>query len=199
MNLVDRAKNIILTPTTEWEVIRTESLSTGQMIGGYAAILALIPAIAGFIGKSLIGFSLLGAQIRIPIGPGLIWGVLYYVMSLVSLYVLALIIDGLAPSFGATKDMNASLKVAVFSSTAAWVAGIFSLIPILSILGILGLYSLYLLYGGMKTIKAPAPDKLMAYYIITIIAAIVVYVVVGVVVSAIVLGQYMAATVLGGP
>jgi hypothetical protein len=195
MNLVDRAKNIIMTPTTEWEVIKTETLSTGEMIGGYAAILALIPAAAGFIGKSLIGVPLFG---KIPIVPGFLWAVLTYVMSLVSLWIMALIIDALAPSFGATKDMSGSMKVSVFSMTAAWVAGIFSVIPLLGILSILGLYSLYLLYGGMKTIKSPAPDKLMAYYLITIVVAIVVYFVISMVVSAVVLGPYLATEVLRG-
>jgi hypothetical protein len=195
MNLVDRAKNIIMTPTTEWEVIKTETLSTGEMIGGYAAILALIPAAAGFIGKSLIGVPLFG---KIPIVPGFLWAVLTYVMSLVSLWIMALIIDALAPSFGATKDMSGSMKVSVFSMTAAWVAGIFSVIPLLGILSILGLYSLYLLYGGMKTIKSPAPDKLMAYYLVTIVVAIVVYFVISMVVSAVVLGPYLATEVLRG-
>jgi hypothetical protein len=198
MNLVDRAKNIIMTPTTEWEVIKGETLSTGEMIGGYAAILALIPAAAGFIGKSLIGISLLGSTIKIPIVPGFLWAVLTYIMSLVSLWIMATIIDALAPSFGATKDMSGSMKVSVFSMTAAWVAGIFTLIPLLGILSILGLYSLYLLYGGMKTIKAPAPDKMMAYYLITIVVAIVVYFVISMVVSAVVLGPYLATEVLRG-
>lgn len=198
MNFVDRAKKIILSPTAEWEVIKNESLSTGQMIGGYAAILALIPAAAGFIGKSLIGISLLGSTIRIPIAPALIWAIVYYVASLVSLWIMAAIIDALAPSFGANKDMNASMKVSVFSMTAAWIAGIFSIIPILGILGILGLYSLYLLYVGMKIVKMPAPDKMMAYYIITLVVAIVVYFVISMVVSAVVLGPYLASEVIGG-
>jgi hypothetical protein len=198
MNLVDRAKNIIVSPNTEWEVIKNESLSNGQMIGGYAAILALIPAAAGFIGKSLIGITLLGTSIRIPIAPALIWAIVYYIASLISLWVMAAIIDALAPSFGANKDMNASMKVSVFSMTAAWIAGIFSVIPMLGILGIVGLYSLYLLYVGMKVIKMPAPDKMMAYYIITLVVAIVVYFVISMVVSAIVLGPYIASEALRG-
>ena len=198
MNLVDRVKNIIMTPTTEWEVIKTETLSTGEMIGGYAAILALIPAVAGFIGKSLIGISLFGATIKIPIVPGFLWAVLTYIMSLVSLWIMAMIIDGLAPSFGATKDMNGSMKVAVFSMTAAWVSGIFTILPLLGILAIVGLYSLYLLYVGMKVVKAPPADKLIGYYIITIVAAVVVYFVISMVVSAVVLGPYLATEVLRG-
>jgi hypothetical protein len=195
MNLVDRAKNMILSPTREWEVIKTETLSTGEMIGGYAAILALIPAAAGFIGKSLIGVPLLG---KIPIVPGFLWAILTYVMSLVSLWIMAVIIDALAPSFGATKDMSGSMKVSVFSMTAAWVAGIFSIIPLLGILGILGLYSLYLLYVGMKVVKAPPADKLVGYYVITLVVAIVVYVVITFVVSALVLTPYLATEAFRG-
>jgi hypothetical protein len=198
MNLIDRAKNIILSPATEWEVIKSETISTGEMIGGYAAILALIPAAAGFIGKSLIGISLLGATIKIPIVPGFLWAVLTYVMSLVSLWIMAMIIDGLAPSFGASKDMNASMKVSVFSMTAVWVAGIFSILPLLGILAILGLYSLYLLYLGMKVVKAPPADKLVGYYVITLVVAIVLSVVISMVVSAVVLGPYLASEVLRG-
>ena len=35
MNLVDRAKNILITPKTEWEVIKNESSSVQQIITGY--------------------------------------------------------------------------------------------------------------------------------------------------------------------
>jgi hypothetical protein len=198
MNLVDRAKNIILMPAKEWEVIKTEECSMGQMMGGYAAILALIPAAAGFIGTSLVGISLLGTSIRIPIGPGLVWAVMTYIMSLVSVWIVAIIIDALAPSFGAVKNMSASMKVSVFSMTAAWVAGIFSILPLLSILAILAsLYSLYLLYLGLKIVKAPAEDKLMAYFIITLVVAILVFVVVAVVVKAVTIGPYEASQMLG--
>lgn len=55
MNLVDRAKNILLSPNSEWEVIRSESTTTAELFTKYAVILAAIPAIAGFIGYYLIG------------------------------------------------------------------------------------------------------------------------------------------------
>jgi hypothetical protein len=50
MDLIQRAKNICLTPTTEWPVIATEPATPGGLLGGYAAPLAAIGAIAGFIG-----------------------------------------------------------------------------------------------------------------------------------------------------
>ncbi len=192
MNLIDRAKNILITPKTEWEVIKNENLSVAEMFTGYAVILAAIPAIAGFIGRSLIGITVpfVGTTIKIPIGTGLVWAVLYYLLTLAGVYVIALIMDALAPSFGSSKNLVASLKVAVFSSTAAWLAGIFTIFPLLSILSIVGLYSLYLLYLGMKTVKEPPQDKLVGYFVVLLILTIVVYFVVGAIVGAIALSGY---------
>ncbi|QQS34898.1 MAG: YIP1 family protein [Ignavibacteriales bacterium] len=192
MNLIDRAKNILITPKTEWEVIKNENLTTAEMYTGYAVILAAIPAAASFIGNSLIGVSVPFTSInfKYPIGSGLIYAVLYYILSLVSVYVVALVMDALAPSFGASKNFNASLKVTIFSSTAAWIAGIFSILPVLSILSILGLYSLYLLYLGMKTLKDSPADKLVGYYVVLLLIMIVIYVVIGIVVGAIAFAGY---------
>lgn len=192
MNLIDRVKNILITPKTEWEVIKNENLSVAEMFTGYAMILAAIPAIAGFIGRSLIGITVpfVGTTIKIPIGTGLVWSILYYILTLAGVYVIALIMDALAPSFGASKNLIASLKVAVFSSTAAWLAGIFTIFSLLSILSIVGLYSLYLLYLGMKTIKEPPQDKLVGYFVVLLILTIVVYIVVGAIVGAIALSGY---------
>lgn len=191
MNLVDRAKNILITPKTEWEVIKNEQSSTADLFTKYAMILALIPVIATFIGQSLVGISLgpFGSY-KIPVSNGLIYAIVYYILSLAGVYLIAFIIDALAPSFGSTKDMAASLKVAVYSYTAAWIAGIFGIIPILGILGILGLYSLYLMYLGLKIVKDTPQDKLVGYLVVIIIIAIIVYFVIGMIVAAIALPSF---------
>lgn len=191
MDLVARAKNIILSPVKEWEVIKTETISTGEMFTRYVMILTALPAIAGFIGQSLIGHSFLGEHYHVPIGAGIGSAVLWYVLTLVGVYLMGIIIDMLAPSFGCAKNMNASLKVAVFSWTASWLAGVFAVIPALSILSILGLYSLYLLYVGMRSLKEVPPEKMVGYYVVTLIVALLVYVVVGVIAGLAMLGQHM--------
>jgi len=96
-------------------------------------------------------------------------------------YVFALIIDALAPSFGGEKNFLQAFKVAAFAPTASWLAGIFSILPALSILGILGLYSLYLLYVGLPRLMKTPPEKAMVYTVVVIIAGIVLSVVVGMV------------------
>ncbi len=193
MNLFDRAKNILITPKTEWEVIKNEQTYVSDLFTKYVLILALIPAVAGFIGQSLVGISLgpFGSY-KMPVERGLLYLVLYYAMTVGAVYLLAFIVDALAPSFGSQKDMIASLKVVVFSYTAAWVAGIFQIFPLLGFLGVIGgLYGLYLLYLGLKIVKETPQDKLVGYFIVIIIVTIVVYFVIGMIVTAIAFGGMM--------
>jgi len=123
MNIVDRAKNMIMKPKQEWQVIDGETHTVKDLYVNYAMILAAIPAVAKFIGFSIVGLGGLLSQYRIPIASGVALMVVGYVLSLASVYVLALIIDGLAPNFGSQKNFLQALKLAVFSMTAAWLAG----------------------------------------------------------------------------
>jgi hypothetical protein len=179
MNIVERAKNMIMKPKQEWQVIDGETHTVKDLYVNYAMILAAIPAVAKFIGFSIVGLGGVLSQYRIPIASGVALMVVGYVLSLASVYVLALIIDALAPNFGSQKNFLQALKLAVFSMTAAWLAGIFSLLPALSILGLLGLYSLYVLYLGMPVLMKTPADKLVPYFVVVLIAAIVVHVVIG--------------------
>jgi hypothetical protein len=183
--LVSRVKNILLTPNAEWTRIDSEPATVNGLFVGYACILAAIGPLASLIGGQLFGISILVASFK----PPLIWAVcsavVSYVLSLVGVFVLALVIDALAPTFGGTKNNIQALKVAVYSSTAAWVAGIFGLVPMLAILSILGLYSLYLLYLGLpKLMKAPQ-DKALGYTVVTVIAYIVIFVIIAAVAGAV--------------
>lgn len=187
MNLVERAKNILITPKTEWEVIKNEQTTTADLFTKYAMILALIPVIATIIGFSLIGMSYgFAITFKWPIGSSLIYGIISYGLGLVAVYVVAMIVDALAPSFGSTKNMDASLKVVVYSYTASYVAGIFMILPMLSWLALLvGLYSFYLMYLGLIIVKETPQDKVVGYLIVTVIIAIVFYIVIGFIVNAI--------------
>ena len=176
MDLVTRARNILLKPKEEWPVIAGETTSTAALYKSYIAPLVAIPALAAFIGMSLVGMPMIG---RIGIGIGLAMMVMQYVLGLAAVYVLAMIIDVLAPNFGGEKNMGQALKVAAYSMTAAWLAGIFAIIPMLGVLSILGLYSLYLLYLGLPVVmKAPA-EKATVYTIVVVVAAIVIWIFIG--------------------
>jgi len=190
MNLVERAKNILLTPAKEWDVIKGEQLTIMDMFTKYAMILAAIPAIAGFIGYSVIGISYGFGTFRVPIGTALVWAILQYILSLGGVFLIAFIMDALAPTFGCTKNLVAAVKIVVFSYTATWVAGILNIIPSLGILvGLASIYSLFLMYMGMQKIKEVPKDKLVVYFVVTIIAAVVVYFVISMIVGAVAFGS----------
>lgn len=186
MQLVERAMGILLTPKTEWEKIDAESGTIGDIYRNYVLLLAAIPAVAGFIGAILFGYSFLGVTFRPSIGSALTTAVLQYAMALASVFILALIIEALAPTFQATADRVQAFKVAAYSATATWVAGILTLLPTLAPIALLlGLYSFYLLYLGLpRLMKAPA-EKAIGYTVVVVIAAVVVMLVIGGIVSSV--------------
>ncbi len=182
--LMARAKNIILQPRSEWPVIDGESATVQSLYMGYIVPLSAIGPIAGLIGMSLFGVPMpFVGTIHIPFMTALTGAVIRYVLGLCTVYVLAMIVDALAPTFGGTKNMVQALKVCAYASTAGWLAGIFGIIPALGILALLGLYSLYLIYLGLPVLMKVPEDKAMGYTITVIIAAVVLFVVVGVIVS----------------
>lgn len=179
MALMERAKNILFQPKQEWPVIDAEQTTVGALYTGYIVPLAAIGPVASLIGWSVLGMRIpfVGAM-KIPISYGLRMALIQYAGTLVGTYVLALIIDALAPTFGGQKNQIQALKVAAYSATAAWVAGIFGLIPALAILGLLGLYSLYLLYLGLPILMKSPQDKAMGYTVVVIVVAIVLAIVI---------------------
>jgi len=180
MNLVDRIKGILLKPKEEWQTISGETTTIPEMYQGYIIILAAIGPVASVIGMSIVGISLpFTGSFRIPITTSIAYAVAHYILTLVGVYVLALIIDALAPTFSGEKNMNQAFKVATYSYTPAWLVGIFIIIPALSILGILGLYSLYLLYLGLPALMKSPQEKSTGYTVGVIIAAIIIFVVIG--------------------
>lgn len=196
-SLIDRVKNILISPKSEWGVIASEPATIGGIYTSYVVILAAIGPLAGLIGQQVFGYSAFGVSYKPPMGWSIGMAVIGYAMALVSCYVSALIIDALAPSFGGTKDMVKAFKVAAYSATAAWLAGIFGIIPMLAMLSIVGLYSLYLLYLGLPRLMGVSDDKAVGYTVVVIIVQIVLYVLVAFIVGALV-GAFFGAAVLGG-
>lgn len=175
MALVDRVKNILLTPKTEWPVIDGETTSTADLLKGYAGPLILLSVVCGFIGLTLVGVSAFGMTYRVSIMGGLVSAVVQFVLGLVGVVIIGYIIDALAPSFGAQKNLMQATKVAAYSLTAAWLGGVFQLIPMLSPLALLtALYSIFLLFLGLPVLMKCPQDKAIGYTAVAVIASFVV-------------------------
>jgi len=176
MDLVGRAQQIILKPKEEWVKIKEEKTTIGELFTSYAMILVAIPAVAQFIGFSLVGRRIpFVGWYRMGLGSGLMYAILYYVLTLVTVYVFGIIINALAPTFSSNSDATGAMKIAVYSMTPAWVAGALYIIPFLGVLVILAsLYSLYVLYLGFATPLMGTPkEKVVGYLVVSFIAVIV--------------------------
>ncbi|WP_140908343.1 Yip1 family protein [Cognatiluteimonas lumbrici] len=199
--LIARVKGILLAPKAEWPVIAGEPATVKGLYTGYAMILAAIPAVFGFIKGSFIGHSLFGVTVTTPIAAGLVGMVVGYALGLAMLYVVALVVNALAPSFGGEKDQVQALKTVVYAWTASWVAGIANIVPWIGWLVLLagGIYSIYLLYLGLPhTMKCP-PDKAIGYTAVSVIVTIVLSWILALVVGGITaMGGLAGAAAMGG-
>ncbi len=186
MGLLDRVKSILLSPKTEWEVIAGEKPNAGQIIVGYVLPLALIPAAATIIGMGVIGMGPFSS-----VSYGIAMGIVSFITSLVGVYITALVVDVLAPTFGSEKNFGRSLQLVAYSWTPAWVAGILSIVPALGWLGMVaGLYGIYLMYLGLPPIKKTPQDKQVVYLIVSFVVLMVVYFVIAAILGGIVLGIF---------
>lgn len=181
MNMIERVKNILLQPKTEWETISTESTSAGDLYKSYIVPLAAIGPASSIIGMSLIGISLpFMGTFRVPLSSSIAHAVTSYVLTLVGVFIIALIIDALAPTFGGEKNQAQALKVATYASTPSWVAGIVMILPMLGFIALLAaLYGLYLLYLGLPLLMKAPREKAIGYTAVVVVVTIVVMMVIG--------------------
>lgn len=188
MDLAARVQGILLRPKEEWVRIKEEPVSVSQLFTSYVCILAAIPAIAQFIHLALIGHRVpfLGWY-RYGVGRGLLYAILLYVFTLVSVYIFGIIISALAPTFSSTKDMSNAMKLAAYSMTPSWVAGVLYIIPYLGILVMLAsLYGIYILYLGFATPLMNTPkEKVVGYLVVSIVVAVVLMIVVSIILGGI--------------
>ena len=157
LQLVERVKGIMLSPSSEWPMIEKEPSTLTGLLLRYVAILAAIPEIAHLIGQSLIGV------VHTPISSNLLRAVIVYLMTFAMVYIIAAIIDLLAPRFGGRKNFPNAVKLSVYSHTPLWLAGIFLLIPGLNFLVILGLYGFYLLWVGLPLLMRVKKEQALPY------------------------------------
>lgn len=189
--LIDRVKNLLLTPKTEWPVIAQEQTDLTKLYTEYVMILAAVPAIFGFLGN--VAFSGLG------IVASFVVMLLTYALALGMVFVMGLIIDALAPSFGAQKDRMQALKTAAYYGTPSWVAGILGFIPILGLLAVFAgwIYSLFQLYLALpQTMRVPE-DRAVGYTVVIVVVAIALGMLIWGILAAIMVAVAVTGAVIG--
>jgi hypothetical protein len=174
MDLMRRVQDILLRPKETWPVIKSEEMTIAGIYKSYALSLAAIPAAARAIGLLAIGTSFIGIRYRTSLEGALGNAVLSYCASLASLYVVALVINSVAPKFASQKNLNSAFKLVAYSWTPTWVAGILLLVPSLAWLtSLISLYGLYLLYHGLPILMETPKEKVTVYFLSAVALSIV--------------------------
>ncbi len=175
--IIARVQAILTRPKEEWPVLAGEQSSLKDLYLGYIMILAAIGPIAGFIKMTVIGMEVpyMGTY-RMGIGAGLSNMVFSYALALAGVYLVALIINHLAPTFGGQKNVMQAMKAVAYSYTAAWIAGLGHLVPWvgMAILVLGSVYSIYLLYLGLPVMMLCPREKAAKYTAASIVVALVV-------------------------
>jgi hypothetical protein len=205
MSLVDRAKNILLSPASEWEAIAKEPGTVGGLFTGYALPLMILPVIGQIVGLGLLGigannYALMGLGTIGVLGSAVIGGI-SLVLGLALLYAMIFAVNAISPSFNGKSDMVQSAKLMVYASTPSWVAGLIA--PLLGAVGgLVGLaataYVVYLIYTGSRPVLDVPAEKNAGFTVVTVliyivVAAVLTFVIFGVLLTALLGGGMMAA------
>lgn len=184
MDIVTRAKNMIMSPAAEWPTVAAEPSSVASLYQGYIAPLSAIPPLATLIGTIIF--------YHFGFGGALLLAIVSYVLGLIGVYVIGFIAAKLAPMFGGTDNMEAGLKLVAYGSTAAWVGGVFHIIPAIGFLSaVAAIYGIYLYYTGIAPVMNVPTGKVIGYLIALIVAVIIVFFVIAFIVGLIVGGSMM--------
>ena len=194
VGLVARARGILLAPDRTWAEVAGEASTANELYKSYVMPLSAIPPVAGLVGVvAFRGFDIAGVGLQPTLVTSLLEAVMNYALTLVGVFVMAVLIETVAPMFGGVRSRSQAFKLAAYSGTALWVLGALALIPSLwflaSILG--GLYSLYLLYLGLpRLMKVPVERAITCFAVILVLTVIL----------AILKGELVARIAeLGGP
>jgi hypothetical protein len=173
VNAALRAKAILVDPFAEWTHIETESGDPAYLMSRYVSRLALVPAIFGFIGACVVGVVVPGVgSERTPIVDGLFGAVFGYATAFVVVLLLGLIINVAAPAFRGRRNFDSALKLAVYSFTPVWLAGIFLVLPGLRFLTLTGFYGAYLVMTGLPRLMKSPEQKSQAYAALIVVCAV---------------------------
>lgn len=205
MSIVERAKNIILKPTDEWNVIASEPATIGGLFTGYAMPLALIPLVSTILFTGLLGISaadMMGFGGGMPLDLMAIAGmaILSLIVSLVSLFVMGTMVKLVSPSFNGTSDKVQAMKLMAYASTPSWVVALLSWIPFLgAVLGFAAMvYVVYLIYCGLNPVMGVPKEKIAGFTVVIVLIYVVVALIRSGIVAALLYSTFFANPMMGG-
>ena len=177
MGTINSAIALVKSPVSYITANKDAPATVRGIMVNYVAVLAAIPFLATLIGylwyyDIFVPFGFVGSFVAYAF----LYAILFYILDVIAVYVVALVIGFLAPTFGSKNDKIKELKLSAFIFTPAFLVGVLNIIPFLGVLEILGvLYGLYILYLGLPILMGTPKEKVVTYVVAVVIATFVVY------------------------
>jgi hypothetical protein len=155
---------LIFQPKKEWKSIKDERCSIGKCYCSHVLILAAIPAIAGYIGTTQVGWSFGGFEVhKLTTQSALQIAILTYLTMLVAVFSLGKAIHWMGQTYGSKQTLPQAIALAAYAATPLWLMGFFFLYPVLWINMLIGLpalaYTVYLLYTGVPVMMSVTQER----------------------------------------
>ncbi len=168
------AAAVLIDPAGAWPRVAKEPVDWVSLMTRYVVLLALVPALCGFIGASVIGVIVPGTGVvRAALFDGIFGAIFFYLENFVVVLVLGVLLHLAAPLFGGRRDFAAALALAVYSYTPVWLTGIFLLLPGLHFLRLTGFYGGYVLLLGLPAMMKTSPRRTPAFAALIVVCALV--------------------------
>ena len=139
-------------PDQEWEAIREDHESVGNLYLSHVFILALLPAAAAYYGTTQVGWQIGGSDIvRLTSGSALQLCALFYMATLAGIYMIGRAIDFFATTYGVGDQTHNGVILAAYTATPMLIVGIVGVAAVA--------YSVYLLYEGLRILMKIAEER----------------------------------------
>ena len=154
---------LLANPQREWKAIRKERCTISHCYYSHVLILAAIPAVAGFIGTTYVGWSVAREAHKLTFQSALQISLLFYLTMLVAVFTVGKLIQWMGQTYGACQSLAQSISLAGYTATPLFLFGIMLVYPLLWLILLLGLpvlaYSVYLLYTGVPVMMGISRER----------------------------------------
>ncbi|NUZ04319.1 Yip1 family protein [Piscinibacter koreensis] len=172
MSLFGRAAAILLKPRRTWLAITAEPRA--RRVAGHLALVMLLPALAVFMRRSVLGGARPDAPDAAWLGRALLWPAVTYGGALLAVGALTLLVDALAPLFGTRRNLKATLDLVGYTATAVALGCVLlaTPLPALALLG--AAWAVYLFHTGLAPLlKTPRPNALAYTSAVTVASGLI--------------------------
>lgn len=177
---------LFVNPRSGWTAIHGHRYTVASVFFQHTVIFALIPAIAGYLGTSQVGWQIgEGDVVRITAASAGRIAVIYYLAMLAGVGTVGWAIHWMGRTYGADQPLGQCLALASFTATPLFLIGALQAYPVLWLNLIAGLpalaFTTFLFYSGVPIMMEIPPERgflfssaVLAFGLVTLVALLAV-------------------------